>query len=105
MVRYKRATLAPLLFAVAAPWRRTRRDRRGAADPWKSNMQDREILRAGRAVHCRICTILIGRGYEERRPIPLTQGRGYICWQCYASVRRQTARRAADQPAHNSAIR
>ena len=43
-----------------------------------------------RPVHCRVCTILIGNGFEERRPIPLTNGRGYICWQCYASLRRQT---------------
>lgn len=68
-------------------------------------MQDRETRRPVGTVHCRICTILIGQGYEERRPIPLTHGRGYICWQCYASVRRQTARRAADRHAHDSAIR
>lgn len=48
-------------------------------------------------VHCRVCTILIGNGYAERRPIPLTNGRGYICWQCYNSIRRQTERRAADR--------
>lgn len=68
-------------------------------------MQDREIQHRGRAVHCRICTILIGQGYEERRPIPLTNGRGYICWQCYASVRRQTARRIADRDTSDTAVR
>jgi hypothetical protein len=56
-------------------------------------------------VHCRVCTILIGQGYEESRPIPLTNGRGYICWQCYASVRRQTARKSADGPDQRSALR
>jgi hypothetical protein len=50
-----------------------------------------------RPIHCRVCTIIIGKGYEEKRPIPLTNGRGYICWQCYESIRRQTARRAAER--------
>jgi hypothetical protein len=68
-------------------------------------MQDHGIRQPNSAVHCRICTILIGQGYEERRPIRLTNGRGFICWQCYASVRRQTARRAADQSATNTAMR
>jgi len=50
-----------------------------------------------RPVHCRVCTIIIGQGYEEKRPIPLTNGRGFICWQCYESIRRQTMRRAAER--------
>jgi len=72
---------------------------------WKGGMQDRDTTLSARPVHCRVCTILIGKGYEEHRPIPLTNGRGYICWQCYASIRRQTARRAADQQGQNAAIR
>ena len=52
-----------------------------------------------RPVHCRICTILIGEGYEEKRPIPLTNGRGFVCWQCYESIRRQSVRRAAEKQA------
>ena len=42
-------------------------------------------------------TILIGQGYEESRPIPLTNGRGFVCCQCYESIRRQSARRAAER--------
>ena len=64
---------------------------RMVAVPWKGGMQERETPLPTRPVHCRVCTILIGKGYEERRPIPLTNGRGFICWQCYASIRRQTA--------------
>lgn len=60
-------------------------------------MQERQTPQPVRPVHCRVCTILIGKGYEEARPIALTNGRGYICWQCYASIRRQTARRAAEK--------
>jgi hypothetical protein len=60
-------------------------------------MQDRDLPMSARPVHCRVCTILIGNGFEERRPIPLTNGRGFICWQCYASLRRQTARRTTDE--------
>jgi len=78
---------------------------RPAVDRRKSSMQDRGIRQPKGAVHCRICTILIGQGYEERLPIRLTNGRGFICWQCYASVRRQTARRAAEQRAPNATIR
>jgi len=78
---------------------------RNAAVPWKGGMQERETALPTRPVHCRVCTILIGKGYEERRPIPLTNGRGFICWQCYASIRRQTARRAADRPGQDAALR
>ena len=39
------------------------------------------------------------------RPIPLTNGRGYICWQCYASIRRQTARRVADRSGQDISLR
>ena len=60
---------------------------------------------SSKPVHCRVCTILIGQGYEERRPIPLTNGRGYICWQCYASIRRQTARRAAERTGQDAPTR
>jgi len=65
-------------------------------------MLERQTPGPTRPVHCRVCTILIGQGYEEARPIPLTNGRGYICWQCYASVRRQTARKAAEQATSGS---
>ena len=76
-----------------------------AVVPWKGVMQERTSPLPGRPVHCRVCTILIGKGYEERRPIPLTNGRGFICWQCYASIRRQTAKRATDQQGQNAAVR
>ena len=72
---------------------------------WKGGMQERETPRLARPVHCRVCTILIGKGYEEARPIPLTNGRGFICWQCYASIRRQTARRAADRQSQDASLR
>jgi hypothetical protein len=76
-----------------------------AAVLWKGGMQERDTPLPMRPVHCRVCTILIGEGYEEARPIPLTNGRGYICWQCYASIRRQTARRAADRQDQDAMIR
>lgn len=66
-------------------------------------MQEHRPRPGTQPVHCRVCTILIGRGYEERRPIPLTNGRGYVCWQCYASIRRQTARRAAERAGQDAA--
>lgn len=50
-----------------------------------------------RAVHCRVCTILIGDGFEERVPIPLPDNQGYVCLQCNQSLRRQAERRAAEQ--------
>ncbi|MCC6176278.1 MAG: hypothetical protein IT305_13310 [Chloroflexi bacterium] len=62
-------------------------------------MQERQAPLPSKPIHCRVCTILIGQGYEERRPIPLTHGRGYVCGQCYASIRRQTLRRAAEREA------
>jgi hypothetical protein len=46
------------------------------------------------AVHCRICTILIGPGYHESEPIPDPEGHGYICWRCFESWQRQVERRA-----------
>ena len=76
---------------------------RMAVVPWKGGMQERETARP-KPVHCRVCTILIGQGYEEARPIPLTNGRGYICWQCYASIRRQTARRAAERQDQDTSL-
>ena len=50
-----------------------------------------------RAVHCRVCTILIGEGYEETYPIPLPNRRGYVCWRCFESLRRQAEKRARSQ--------
>jgi hypothetical protein len=47
------------------------------------------------AVHCRMCTILIGPGYVETEPIPDPEGRGgYVCWRCFESYQRQVERRA-----------
>jgi hypothetical protein len=47
------------------------------------------------AVHCRMCTILIGPGYVETEPIPDPEGRGgYVCWRCFESHQRQVERRA-----------
>lgn len=46
------------------------------------------------AVHCRICTILIGPGYVESEPLPDPEGRGYVCWRCFESLQRQAERRA-----------
>ncbi len=46
------------------------------------------------AVHCRVCTILIGPGYVESEPIPDAEGRGYVCWRCFESLQRQAERRA-----------
>ena len=46
------------------------------------------------AVHCRVCTILIGPGYVESEPIPDPEGRGYVCWRCFESLQRQAERRA-----------
>ncbi len=47
----------------------------------------------GRPVHCRVCTILIGDGYEERIPVVLPNGQGYVCAPCNKSLRRQAERR------------
>jgi hypothetical protein len=46
------------------------------------------------AVHCRVCTILIGPGYVESEPIPDPDGRGVVCWRCFESLQRQAERRA-----------
>ncbi|MBX5489659.1 MAG: hypothetical protein IRZ14_00785 [Chloroflexi bacterium] len=46
------------------------------------------------AVHCRVCTILIGPGYVETEPLPDPEGRGYVCWRCFESLQRQAERRA-----------
>jgi hypothetical protein len=79
----------------------------GAPPPWWPRSPDRAAVgrregavheRRGsaptRAVHCRVCTILIGEGYEETRPIPLPNSKGFVCWRCYESLRRQAERRA-----------
>ena len=46
------------------------------------------------AVHCRVCTILIGPGYVESEPLVDPEGRGYVCWRCFESLQRQAERRA-----------
>ncbi len=58
-------------------------------------MEERGEPARGRPIHCRVCTILIGDGYEERIPIPLPNGQGYVCVQCSQSLRRQAERRGA----------
>lgn len=47
-------------------------------------------------VPCKVCTILIGEGYQETYPIPLPNGLGHVCWRCYESLRRQAHKRAAE---------
>jgi hypothetical protein len=47
------------------------------------------------AVKCKECTIYIGPGFTETRPISAPDGRGYYCWRCYESYLRQEERRAA----------
>ncbi len=59
----------------------------GSAPPRRSG--------SSRPVQCRVCTILIGEGYQETQPIPLPNGKGYVCWRCYESLRRQAQKRAA----------
>ncbi len=48
-------------------------------------------------VQCKVCTIFIGEGFEETKPIPLPNGRGYVCWRCYESLRRQAEKRQAEE--------
>jgi hypothetical protein len=48
-----------------------------------------------RPVQCKVCTIYIGEGYQETQPIPLPEAKGYVCWQCSESLRRQLERRSA----------
>ncbi len=62
-------------------------------------MQERGDSARGRPIHCRVCTILIGDGFEERVPIPLPGGQGHVCQQCNQSLRRQAERRAAEDRA------
>ena len=56
-------------------------------------MEERGQSAQGPSIHCRICTILIGDGYQERVPVPLPNGQGYVCVQCNQSLRRQAERR------------
>ncbi len=60
-------------------------------------MHERVDSADGRPIHCRVCTILIGDGFEERVPIPLPEDQGYVCLQCNQSLRRQAERRSAEQ--------
>jgi len=71
----------------------------------KQAMQEHGTPLLTKPVHCRVCTILIGSGYEESRPIPLTNGRGFVCRQCYESIRRQSARRAAEHHEQDLSVR
>ena len=58
-----------------------------------------------RPVACRVCTILIGEGYEETQPILLPNNQGPVCWRCYESLRRQAERRAADKESNSGGRR
>jgi hypothetical protein len=51
-----------------------------------------------RPVQCRVCTIFIGEGFQETHPIPLPGGKGYVCWRCYESLRRQAERKSETAP-------
>ncbi len=79
----------------APPPRRPRSPGRAAVGRREGAVHERRGSAPTRAVHCRVCTILIGEGYEETRPIPLPNGKGFVCWRCYESLRRQAERRAA----------
>ena len=48
----------------------------------------------GGLLQCKECTILIGPGYQETRPIQAPDGRGVLCWRCYESYLRQQERKA-----------
>ena len=68
-------------------------------------MQERGEPARGRPIHCRVCTILIGDGYEERIPVPLPNDQGYVCVQCNQSLRRQAERRSAAERAESQHAR
>jgi hypothetical protein len=61
-------------------------------------MRDRRGAAPSRPVQCRVCTIYIGEGYQETRPVPLPDSKGFVCWQCWESLRRQAERRAPEPP-------
>jgi len=50
--------------------------------------------RRARPVRCKVCTIRIGEGYQDTRPIPLPDAKGVVCYSCYESLRRLAERRA-----------
>jgi hypothetical protein len=58
-----------------------------------------------RPVQCRVCTIYIGEGYEETEPIALPDGKGYVCWRCFESIRRQAEKRRATEGSPERAVR
>jgi hypothetical protein len=60
-------------------------------------MNERSERAPSQPVQCRVCTIYIGEGYEETHPIALPNGRGYVCWRCFESLRRQADKRAAGE--------
>jgi hypothetical protein len=60
-------------------------------------MNERSERATTRPVQCRVCTIYIGEGFQETRPIALPSGRGYVCWRCYESLRRQAEKRATNE--------
>jgi hypothetical protein len=47
----------------------------------------------GNLAQCKECTILIGPGYQETRPIQAPDGKGVLCWRCYESYLRQQERK------------
>jgi len=58
-----------------------------------------------RPVHCRVCTIFIGEGYQETQPIPLPNGKGYVCWRCFESLKRQAEKRVTSDKRPEGAAR
>ena len=68
------------------------------AESTEVSAHDQHSAPTPRPVSCRVCTILIGEGYQETHPIALPNGRGFVCWRCYESLRRQAERRAGDKP-------
>lgn len=64
------------------------------ADTPEAGRPEPRTSRAAQPVSCTVCTILIGEGYQETYPIPLAGGKGYACWRCYESLRRQALKRA-----------
>ncbi len=57
-------------------------------------MDGAEPQESDSVVKCKECTIFIGPGYQETRPFPAPDGRGYLCWRCYESFLRQVERKA-----------
>ncbi len=59
-------------------------------------MEERGEPARGRPIHCRVCTILIGEGYQETRPFTAPDRSGVVCFRCYESLLRRATRRSVD---------